>query len=122
MTANNEKVDITMMGTVTVLGEHGVNITLNEARYVPTFATSLISVARLTNNGASVVFTKDGAKLAKDGKTLLSAQRVGDLYYVNDKSFEKAYSVSDDEIAFFINVQVFPVCQLSKKCWTKMLY
>ena len=98
--ANNEKVKIIKMGTMKLPGHNGTTITLKDARYVPSFTTNLISVSKLTNNGASVMFTKDVAKLVKDGKTLLTAKRVGELYYIDFKGKssdgDRANKVSDD--------------------------
>jgi len=81
--ANNVKEQITKVGKVRLRGENGATIVLHDARYVPTFTTNLISVARLTKNGATVEFSKDEAKLIKDGKVLLLAPRVNELYYIN---------------------------------------
>lgn len=96
MVANSEKVSISMMGTLTLVGDYGNTITLKEARYVPTFTTNLVSVSKLTNGGATVTFGKDEAKLVKDGKTLLTAKRAGELYYVDVRRGDSANKVSDD--------------------------
>ena len=99
--ANNEKVTITKIGTMKLPGDNGVNILLKDARYVPSFTTNLVSVSRLTKNGAHVMFTKDVARLVKDGQTLLTAKRHGELYYINYKGRssadgDRANKVSDD--------------------------
>jgi hypothetical protein len=58
----------------------------------------LVSLSKLTNAGACVTFGKDDAKLVKDGTTLLTAKRVGNLYYINVKLVrgDSAHNVSDD--------------------------
>ena len=104
--ANNVKEQITKVGKVRLRGVNGITVVLHDARYVPAFTTNLISVSRLTKNGATVEFGKDEAKLIKDGKVLLLAPRVNELYYVNPKGNaltwsstikgDRANRVSDD--------------------------
>jgi hypothetical protein len=99
MVANSQKVNITKMGTVNLVGDYGDKISLKDVRYVPSFNTNLVSVSKLTNAGGKVVFDSNGAKLIKNGKTLLTAHRVGNLYYVNvqqSNNSEKANGVSED--------------------------
>ena len=73
---------INQEGKSILKSEHGT-VTLHDAKYVPNFGSSLISVAKLTNGGGTVTFTNKAAKLEKDGKTLMIANRVGDLYLID---------------------------------------
>jgi hypothetical protein len=100
--ANNQKVQINQIGKMKLKGNNGAVITLTDVRYVPTFTTNLISVARLTKNGATVLYNKEKAVVtAKDGVVLLTARCVNELYYikgpgVNTSQSDSANRVSDD--------------------------
>jgi hypothetical protein len=48
------------------------NITFNDVIYIPNFA-NLISVGRLTDRGAHIVFNKHGCSISMEGQTILQA-------------------------------------------------
>lgn len=82
-TANNSQVPVASLGKALLYGEGSTSIHLNNVRYVPRFNCNLLSVSKLTDNGASVIFTKDGCHVEKDGTTVLVGQRKGDLYFIS---------------------------------------
>jgi hypothetical protein len=72
---NGQREAIDIMGNLRLVGDSGNIIVLKEVKYVPSFNTNLISISKLTNNGASVEFSKDDAKLVRNGQVLLTATR-----------------------------------------------
>lgn len=87
--ANDMTTEIVAKGTVNfkseVFGETK-NIFLNDALHVPDLRTNLLSVGKITDRGNEVLFKKDIALIiGKDGNVKLTANRVGELYYVPEQ-------------------------------------
>ena len=62
-------------------------VTLKDTLYVPDVRTNLISVAKIVDKGNAVTFTKDGAFVKdSDGNVKISADCVGDLFYIRGKN------------------------------------
>jgi hypothetical protein len=100
--ANGQREAISIMGTLRLVGDSGNIIVLKEVKYVPSFNTNLISISKLTNNGASVEFSKNDAKLVRGGQVLLTAKRNGDLYNINHTcNDEKANSATSTSLSLF---------------------
>jgi hypothetical protein len=95
--ANSEKVLLTQVGKAQVnilnntsgtskyVSNNNINtsIKLNEVTYAPTFKTNLMSVAKIVDTGAEVLFTKHKAIISKHGKLILEVPRHGNLFVVN---------------------------------------
>jgi len=57
--------------------------------------SNLISVAKITDAGNHVIFTKRKAKIKNgDGKTILIADRMGDLYCLREPGRESTHTAS----------------------------
>ena len=70
------------------------SVSLENASHAPDLRTNLLSVAKLTDRGYSVLFKKSLVEVINaKGNTELYAQRIGDLYCVQ-KNGEGACSVS----------------------------
>ena len=67
----------------TIVDSNGLpqSITLKNAFLAPEFPTSLFSVRAATDNGASIVFTQEAAKLIA-GKATFELERCGKLYFL----------------------------------------
>lgn len=74
-------VDIT-----TLFNNNAKLVEFSDVLYVPDLRANLISVARITDKGNKIIFGKRGAVIiGKNGKAKLRAQRVGNLYYIQEK-------------------------------------
>lgn len=80
VTANDSKVPIEKLGSSRLHGSKTVE--LQSVKYVPSFKHNLLSVAKLTNNGATVTFGKSAVVVELDGQTIITGTRKGDLYYM----------------------------------------
>ena len=70
------------------------NVSLENASHAPDLRTNLLSVAKITDRGYSVLFKKSLAEVINaKGNTELYAQRIGDLYCVQENG-ESACAVS----------------------------
>lgn len=68
-------------GRVTIsTNKHGYNF--NDTLYVPDISVNLLSVAKITDKGNTVIFEKEKAHIVeKTGKTILTARKRDGLYY-----------------------------------------
>jgi hypothetical protein len=75
--ANDQAATISKIGSLTVRSQnHGKELRLNEVRYAPSFRVNLLSVGRLSSDGARVMFSENSADLIDHhGHTRLSAAR-----------------------------------------------
>jgi len=55
---DNERYNVSGVGTVALQREHGAPITLTDVKYVPRLKKNLVSVAMLEDKGYDVVFSK----------------------------------------------------------------
>ena len=70
------------------------SVTLNNVLYVPDLRQNLLSVAKITDRNCEVIFDKDrAAVIDSNGNHKLTADRVGDLYYVREIEQQKCQNV-----------------------------
>ena len=62
---------------------HNIDVTLNDALYIPSYPQSIFSVQAATERGASVIFQPDSAKLIAINGTVFNIEKCGKLYYLN---------------------------------------
>lgn len=73
-------------------------ISLANTSHAPDLRTNLLSVSKITDQGYDVVFNNKCAKiLDSKGEIKLYANRIGNLYYVNE-AFESACAVSNGKV------------------------
>jgi len=88
--ANNSSIVVEARGTAEIHNEVQGKITkvsLSDALYVPDLHTNLISVSKITDKGFKVLFKKDKAEvLDKNGNIRMTANRMKNLYYVDDSN------------------------------------
>lgn len=60
---------------------------LNDVKYAPQFAAKLLSVSQLASEGHEVHFNAKEAVVTKDGKEILKADRVNNLYSFTESDF-----------------------------------
>lgn len=86
--ANNKTSKILGKGTaqfVTKVCDKVKNVSLADAAHVPDLRTNFLSVWKITDRGYNVVFTQNRAKVYDSGGDIkLCADRVGDLYYLQE--------------------------------------
>lgn len=72
-------------------------ITLKKSLHVPEARTNLLSIGKITENGCHVIFHKNVAMVKRnsDGKNILFADRIGDLYYVRESSSKDSQPSSE---------------------------
>ncbi|CAD6215168.1 GSCOCG00011173001-RA-CDS [Cotesia congregata] len=84
--ASDAQTEIVAKGTARVFttdGKSNRSVKLNDTLLVKELRTNLLSVAKITDHGNTVSFSKTGATIfGKDSEIKLLAQRVGNLYYV----------------------------------------
>lgn len=81
--------------TVRVKDEH---YNINNALYVPELSTNLMSVAKITDYGYTVIFQKNQALIKNSsGKTVIKANRENDLYYMKFDEVEKVNAVEEND-------------------------
>lgn len=87
--ASNTTAAVTAKGDVRVVasdGKQDKTFLLHNTLHVPTLRTNLLSVAKIVDNGYSVVFTKNQATVKdKNGSVRLVAKREGDLFLADTK-------------------------------------
>ena len=98
--ATNEKVSLANSssakakgkGAVQVRTSTGKSVRFKEALHVPELRTNLLSVSKMTDAGNTVKFYKTHAiiKNEKTGEVVFTADRIGDLYYLNIDTSEQA--------------------------------
>jgi len=97
--ASNETAPATAKGDVQITvsnGKQDKTITLQNALYVPTLRTNLMSITKIVDKKHQVLFTEKQAYV-KDafGKVKMVADRVGDLFYLRE-SENTTYVVTSD--------------------------
>ncbi|EFN71642.1 Putative transposon Ty5-1 protein YCL075W, partial [Camponotus floridanus] len=96
--ANHGSTDIKAKGTVKVTATDGNTtraVYLENTLHVPDLRNNLISVAKITDAGNRIIFTKEGAEIKnKRGTTVLVADRKGDLYFLRESRKESTYAAS----------------------------
>ncbi|HVX00542.1 MAG TPA: hypothetical protein VHA52_08935, partial [Candidatus Babeliaceae bacterium] len=84
--ANKQSVRLTEIGFVklrTINGRKESNVILSNVAHAPSFQCNIISVGKLVEAGAKVVFGKNGAMaFAPDGKPVITAKKIGNLFIV----------------------------------------
>jgi hypothetical protein len=84
--ANKQSVQLTETGFVKLKimnGRKESSVVLSNVAYAPTFQCNIVSVGRLVDAGAKVVFGKKGAMaFAPNGKPVITARRFGNLFIV----------------------------------------
>jgi hypothetical protein len=85
--ANKQTVELSEIGRVKLRilnGRKEAAVTLLNVAHAPTFQCNIISVGKLIDAGAKVVFGKRGAMVfAKDGKPVITAKRFGNLFVIS---------------------------------------
>lgn len=99
--ASNDSIPILGQGTVALnaLNDHGVRkLALEETLFVPDLRINLMSVGKIVDKGFTVTFEKRGATAyAENGEILLTADRIGDLFYLRKPSHETACAKYENE-------------------------
>lgn len=89
--ASNVTTEVKGKGIVRMSASNGKSsqiIEFKDTLYVPNLRTNLISVSKITDKGYDIVFSNDIANVVdKTGKTILTAVRKGNLYYVEECEF-----------------------------------
>lgn len=84
LAAKSQSTPIIGSGKVKLDIDEENQINLPNTLYVPSLTTNLLSVAKITDNGFTVLFRKNEATIAdKNKKIILKAERRDGLYYVN---------------------------------------
>lgn len=98
--ANSMSTDVKGKGVVTLsaLGEGSIGTAnLNDTLFVPDLRTNLISVSKITDNGYTVDFSRDFARIRdSNGNVRLKATRLGNLYYLQE--CEMTNAVTNDKV------------------------
>lgn len=98
--ANDTSTDVTAKGIVSITTgkpKEMTNVTLNNTLHVPDLRTNLLSVAKITDNNLQVLFKKDCALIMGTNKEIeIKANRVGDLYFVDEVQNPTCNSVNDN--------------------------
>ena len=79
--ASGEQVITTKVGNVNI---HKA-LPIRDVKYVPRFNVNLLSIAKLTDDNATVTFTKDKAVITTDDKTTIEAQRENNMYVLHNQ-------------------------------------
>ncbi|CAK9801103.1 Retrovirus-related Pol polyprotein from transposon TNT 1-94 [Anthophora plagiata] len=91
--ANNASALVKAKGNVcirTCMNQEMKDIEFEDTLYVPDLRSNLMSVARITDKGNSVIFKKrEAAVTGRDGRVKLKAKRVRNLYCILEKQQEK---------------------------------
>jgi len=91
--ANSESTSITGVGNVRMIVSNGnkeTNINFEKVYYVSDLRTNLLSVSKITDHGYEVNFRKKDAIVTDEsGEMIFRADKIGDLYYINDRSSMK---------------------------------
>ncbi|BES98060.1 Hydra magnipapillata [Nesidiocoris tenuis] len=99
--SNLGRVNLASDGSIPVLGQGQVpirvqnssgerNISLENTLFVPELRTNLLSVAKIVDKGFTVTFDKRQAlALGKNGEILLTADRIGDLFYLREDASQE---------------------------------
>jgi hypothetical protein len=88
--ANNETLVLREGGAALVTCDNGGSLELRDVAYDPSLAANLLSVSRLTDSGATVIFDQQGARVIRNGRVVLSVPRQGNLYVHSHNTNEQA--------------------------------
>lgn len=92
----NGKSQFRLVGKVSMKTK-GKTLLLNDVAYVPGFDVNLMSVTKIVDSGANVLYTKKKAEIQrKNGSAMLSIPRVGDLFIASAGEVAAA-AISDSE-------------------------
>lgn len=90
---------------------------LHDTLYVPNLRTNLVSVSKITDNKMKIIFNNKSAVVTNaDGKTVMVADRIGDLYFVREKNHAE-----QAQIVTRATSQVKLVTKNSSSLWHKRL-
>ncbi|XP_071054040.1 uncharacterized protein [Onthophagus taurus] len=97
--ANNQKTSVEGIGKIKINLKNNFSIDqvrLENTLYVPSLRTNLLSVAKITDHGYDVKFTKNRAFIInkRNGNVLGIADRKGDLYFIEKE--EEANLIKDE--------------------------
>ena len=97
--ANDASAKAMVKDTVAVKASTGKSIRFRNTLYVPELRNNLLSVSKMTDAGNTVKFhsTHVIVKGAKNEEVWFSADRVGDLYYLNLDMAHQAQAVSNEK-------------------------
>ena len=97
--ANNASAKVKGKGTVTVRSSTGKSIRFCKTLHVPELRNNLLSVSKMTDAGNTVKFYSTHAiiKNEKSGEVLFTADRIGDLYYLNTDTLHQVRAASNKE-------------------------
>jgi hypothetical protein len=92
--ANSCSTKIVGSGTVQLSMEENLTVRLDETLYVPDLRSNLLSVAKMTEHGFEVIFTRNEAIVTNPdtGENLIVARRDKDMYYIDELSEESRVS------------------------------
>ena len=96
--ANNSETHLIGKGDVNIAIANNPNgvVTLKDTLFVPDLRSNLMSIAKIVDRGHEVTFQKSRAVVTdQSGKTMLIAQRIGDLFYLCERE-QRANVVSED--------------------------
>lgn len=107
--ANDESTEIVAEGTARfeakVFGSVK-SVSLNNALHVPNLRSNLLSVGKITEQGFTVVFKKDGASvLDRNGDVKLVAEKIDGLYFVRECE-ESASIANESEVSSMVTTKV----------------
>lgn len=71
-------------GKLKVADQNGepLTVTLKDVLYVPTLAGNLLSISKITEQGFSVSFEKNGCKIKRNDDAFIDGERAGNLYHL----------------------------------------
>ena len=97
--ANSASAKVKGKGAVNVKTSTRKSVRFKEVLHVPELRTNLLSVSKMTDAGNTVKFYKTHAiiKNEKIGEVKFTADRIGDLYYLNVDTSEQARAASSEE-------------------------
>lgn len=85
--ANENTTKITGVGSVKIcVSERGQEerVNVENVFYVEDLRANLLSISKVTDKGYDVCFYKNKAEIREEGKVLYTANRIGNLYYLQD--------------------------------------
>lgn len=90
------------------VGGTSTKITLKKSLHVPEARTNLLSVGKITASDCHAIFQKNVAPVKRnsDGKNILFADRIGDLYYVCGSSSKDSQSTTETAMVSALSADV----------------
>lgn len=80
---NNEFISATKKGTLQVTSNTGVQGVLEDVLFCSQVPYNLLSVSRMQRAGMTVIFDQEGARICKDGKTIMRGKCINNLITVD---------------------------------------